>query len=168
MTSIPLTHIILSCRVRLARNFKDRPFVNSQSDEQANAVLEQVRPLFPVEEGYTFLPMAELAPLERASLVENHLCSTDLIASAHGALILNGAHTLAVMLNEEDHLRIQGILPGLDLPGAYALCRQAEETIAASLPYAFDTQYGYLTACPTNLGTGMRARRNPSFPGSES
>ena len=91
MTSIPLTHIILSCRVRLARNFKDRPFVNSQSDEQANAVLEQVRPLFPVEEGYTFLPMAELAPLERASLVENHLCSTDLIASAHGALILNGA-----------------------------------------------------------------------------
>lgn len=157
MTSIPLTHIILSCRVRLARNFKDRPFVNSQSDQQADAILEQVRPLFPSEEGYAFLPMTELAPLERASLVENHLCSTDLIASGHGALILNGAHTLAVMLNEEDHLRIQGILPGLDLPGAYALCRQAEETIAAALPYAFDPQYGYLTACPTNLGTGMRA-----------
>ena len=157
MTTIPLTHIILSCRVRLARNFKDRPFVNSQSEQQANAILEQVRPLFPTEKGYSFLPMAELAPLERASLVENHLCSTDLIASSQGALILNGAHSLAVMLNEEDHLRIQGILPGLDLPGAYALCREAEETIAAALPYAFDSQYGYLTACPTNLGTGMRA-----------
>lgn len=157
MKGVRLDHIILSCRVRLARNLKDRPFVNTQSPEQAEAVLHDISALFPTQAGYSFLPMRELAPMERASLVENHLCSTELIAAEQGGLILNGARTLSIMLNEEDHLRIQGILPGLDLPGAYALCREAEETIAASLPYAFDGRLGYLTACPTNLGTGMRA-----------
>ena len=157
MISIQLEHIILSCRVRLARNFKDRPFVNSQTEEQATAILQDTSKLFPENDGYSFLPMARLAPLERASLVESHLCSTELIASSQGGVILNRPRTLSIMLNEEDHLRIQGILPGLDLQKAYALCREAEETIGAAFPYAFDSQYGYLTACPTNLGTGMRA-----------
>lgn len=157
MIAIQSNHVVLSCRVRLARNLKDRPFVNSQSAEQAEAVLRDVNALFPPESGYRLLRMDALAPLGRASLVENHLCSTELIASSYGGLILNHDRTLAIMVNEEDHLRIQGILSGLNLAEAYALCRQADETVAAALPYAFDSQLGYLTACPTNLGTGMRA-----------
>lgn len=156
MMSVQAEHVILSCRVRLARNLKGRPFVNSQSPEQAEAVLQDVNALFPPSEGYRFLRMDTLAPLGRASLVENHLCSTELVNCGQGGVILNRERTLSIMVNEEDHLRIQGILPGLDLPGAYALCREADETISQALPYAFDRQLGYLTACPTNLGTGMR------------
>ncbi len=157
MISIRSDHVILSCRVRLARNLKDRPFVNSQSCEQAEAVMQDVNALFPAEKGYHSLRMDALPPLSRSSLVENHLCSPELVSCGQSGLILNEANTLSIMVNEEDHLRIQGILPGLDLPGAYALCREADETIAKGLPYAFDSQLGYLTACPTNLGTGMRA-----------
>ncbi|NCB31453.1 MAG: ATP--guanido phosphotransferase, partial [Clostridia bacterium] len=157
MITIQSDHIVLSCRVRLARNLKERSFVNTQSAEDAEVVLADVSAVFPPENGYRILRMDALPPLERASLVENHLCSTELIAADHSGVILNKDRTLSIMVNEEDHLRIQGILPGLNLSGAYALCRQAEETIAVALPYAFDSQLGYLTACPTNLGTGMRA-----------
>lgn len=157
MMTIPAEHIVLSCRVRLARNLKERPFVNSLSEQEAETILGDVSVLFPAKEGYRLLRMDDLSPLGRSSLVENHLCSTNLVASGRGGLILNKARTLAIMVNEEDHLRIQGILPGLDLQGAYSLCREADETIARALPYAFDSQLGYLTACPTNLGTGMRA-----------
>ena len=157
MITIPAEHIVLSCRVRLARNLKGRPFPNSQSGQEAEAVLHNVSGLFPPEQCYRLMRMDAITPLGRSSLVENHLCSTDLITSPNGGLILNSDRTLAVMINEEDHLRIQGILPGLNLPDAYALCREADEAIAGAFPYAFDSQLGYLTACPTNLGTGMRA-----------
>ncbi|MDR0840267.1 MAG: ATP--guanido phosphotransferase [Christensenellaceae bacterium] len=150
-----VSDVVLSCRVRLARNLSERHFVNNQSAQDAAATVDAISSALP--QGCRTLRMAQLPAIERLSLVERHLASAELIANESGALVLNEEETLAVMINEEDHLRIQGILPTLDLGGAYALCKAAEDAIEQSVPLSFDERLGYLTACPTNLGTGLRA-----------
>ena len=89
-------------------------------------------------------------------LVERHLISPDLAKSA-GAALINKEETLSIMIGEEDHIRIQCMLPGEQLQRADELCSAIDQLLMHRLKYAFDTEFGYLTACPTNLGTGMRA-----------
>lgn len=156
----PDSDVVLSCRVRLARNYEDIPFSSAIGEEQAQEVVKRAEEAVKGgEQGKAFmlLRMADLSEDERVQLVERHLVSQDLLkdASRSAALISEG-HTISIMVNEEDHLRIQGLLPGLQLAKAAELAFAADAWLEAGGPYAFDAQFGYLTSCPTNAGTGMR------------
>jgi len=149
-----ISQVVMSCRVRLARNISGYPFTGRLSEKQAYELRLAAASAL---EGCHVRCIKDLSPTERTLLIEKHLASMELAESPAGALITGENDTLSVMVNEEDHLRIQGILPQLDLPGAYAICKRADERLSGRLPYAYDSRFGYLTACPTNLGTGMRA-----------
>lgn len=151
------TDIILSCRVRLARNVRGLPFVSQMSMEQAESFIRTVDNAINASGEYRLMHMVDLGDNERMRLVERHLCSRELAVEPKGALLLNKDETMSIMINEEDHIRIQCILPGLDLFEADARSRVVDNQIAKALDVAFDEQLGYLTACPTNIGTGMRA-----------
>ena len=148
--------VVLSCRVRLARNLAGCRFVNRQSSEDANRVIDSVvAALDPA--AYRLYRIDKLSPNDRQLLVERHLASPELITSPNTALLTNADNSIAIMINEEDHLRVQSFLPSLDLPAAYSLCTKVDRPLSEKLNCAFDSRLGYLTACPTNLGTGMRA-----------
>lgn len=151
--------VVLSGRVRLARNYFDLPFPNRLNAEGARLCRERAAEAMTSEGGdYRVLRMKELHEQERVRLMEAHLVSRDLLAAAEeGAAVIRGDGRLSVMVNEEDHLRIQAIMPGFDLSGAAAEAFAAEERLRGVCPFSFDSQLGYLTACPTNTGTGMRA-----------
>lgn len=148
---------VLSCRVRLARNFRDLPFVHRMSDEQAHTLVDRVNDALNKNGEYRLLRMMDVGDNDRVRLVEQHLCSRELAMEPKGALLINKTKTMSIMINEEDHLRIQCILDGLNLYEADAQSAVVDREIAKRLTYAFDDKLGYLTACPTNLGTGMRA-----------
>tara|TARA_R110000850_G_scaffold202967_9_gene329084 strand:+ start:1432 stop:2343 length:912 start_codon:yes stop_codon:yes gene_type:complete len=110
--------------------------------------------------------MTKLSAIEKQVLVERHLISREHAAKGTGCgTVMNRNQTISVMVNEEDHLRMQAIRPGLQLLSAYRSLDQIDSVLENDLPYAFDHQYGYLTACPTNLGTGMRASAMLHLPG---
>ncbi|MHB1314817.1 MAG: protein arginine kinase [Christensenellales bacterium] len=148
---------ILSGRVRLARNLADVPFLAAQTHEQALHVLR--RAFDSVKDaGFVLYPVAQMSQVTKLSLVEKHLISIDLAKQNDGALLKKpDDDRLSVMLNEEDHIRLQCILSGTQLKEAYGFLNDLDDKMAAKLPFAFDKKLGYLTACPTNVGTGMRA-----------
>ena len=150
---------VLSSRVRLARNFADLPFRSRMNSEQADACIDRVLSVLRDEEDtYRYYPMRGLDETRRRQLVEDHLISADLFASDdQGAALIREDGGVSVMVNEEDHLRIQGFASGLNLPAAAERAFQVEEALAGREKFAFDREWGYLTACPTNTGTGMRA-----------
>jgi len=156
----PESEIVISSRVRIARNLKGHPFPCLASEEETRAVLEQVCAVTGANDRFgdlKYWPMANLSALEKQALVEKHLASPFLAReSKNGALLLRSDEAVSVMVNEEDHLRIQAILPGLQLEEAWRETDAYDNLLEGGLDYVFDEQYGYLTACPTNLGTGMR------------
>ena len=155
----PEQDVVLSSRVRLARNYADIPFFPKMDDERAGLTIERARAAMERKpDDYEFLRMAELSEDARNRLVERHLISYDLLKFSHwsAALISNG-ETVSIMVNEEDHLRIQGLLPGLQLERAAELAFKADDLLCEQGRFAYDAQWGYLTSCPTNAGTGMRA-----------
>ncbi|MBR4873074.1 MAG: protein arginine kinase [Clostridia bacterium] len=147
--------IILSSRVRFARNLAGFPFGSRLKDEQAHQIVDQVSALL-VQNG--FEKKENLSPIEALSYVEKHYISRE-FAEKKGphALLTNDPCGYAVMVCEEDHLRMQCILPGLALDEAYASLCRLDDLMDAHFEVAFDERFGYLTHCPTNLGTGMRA-----------
>ena len=154
-----MKEIVVSSRVRLARNYEDLPFAGritpEQSEQCVQRTLEALRDL---KENYTFYPLRGMEEDERRALVEKHLISPDLLKNEENAAVLiREDEAVSVMMNEEDHLRIQGFAPGADLLSAAENVFSIEDTLQRSLSFAFDPQLGYLTACPTNTGTGMRA-----------
>jgi len=154
--------LVVSSRIRLARNLADYPFPAHLSEEQAKEINQKVyEALQKVSFGENtlhLLKMEELTPVQRQSLVERHSVSPDFAASPNGRmLLLSEDESIAVMVNEEDHLRIQVLLSGLLPQNAYEICNRIDDVLDESLSYAFDETLGYLTSCPTNLGTGMRA-----------
>ncbi|MGG0643977.1 protein arginine kinase [Sporosarcina gallistercoris] len=152
--------IVMSTRIRLARNLREFRFPISFSDEQAEEVGRIVSKalLSTGEKGYSYTRMKELSSLERQVLVEKHLISPQLAeAELFGAVLLSEDETISIMVNEEDHLRIQCIYPGLQLESAYEKANETDRSLEEKLPYAFDEEFGYLTSCPSNTGTGMRA-----------
>ena len=161
--------VVLSSRIRLARNLKGIPFpgcANEQQLAEVNTLVHQAiksdSPLGP----YAVINLEELPPNDRVVLVEKHLCSPQFIETPHlHSLIVNQPQTVSVMINEEDHLRIQAIVAGFAVGQALELANQVDDFLEESLEYSFDETYGYLTTCPTNVGTGIRASVMMHLPG---
>lgn len=147
--------VVLSTRIRLARNIKDYPFAPLLDDTGAGEIIEKVKNAL---DGFSIVDINALPACERRSLVEKHLISPAFEKKkSPGALFLANDDTDAVMVCEEDHLRIQSIHPGLALKKAFAAACKTDDRLDENLTYAYSDTLGYLTHCPTNLGTGMRA-----------
>lgn len=159
----PLSPIVVSTRVRVARNILGIPFPGTMKPEQTEEVIAKVEQVFALcsSKGdfgaFHLLRMAGLSQVDRLALVEKHMISIDLANKREGAVALRDDQAVAVMVNEEDHLRIQSLLPGLQLEQAWQITSHYDDLLEGELQFAFHEEYGYLTACPTNAGTGMRA-----------
>jgi protein arginine kinase len=165
----PYDRIVMSSRVRLARNIKDAPFPGWAKKPERLRVLELIRPAIealPEMKGTFSGTMDSLSTLDKQLLVERHLISREHAAKSIGSgLVLNREETLCFMINEEDHLRMQALLPGLQIRQAWATIDQADSALEKKLNYAFSPELGYLTACPTNLGTAIRVSAMLHLPG---
>ncbi|QCR34225.1 protein arginine kinase [Lysinibacillus sp. SGAir0095] len=154
--------IVLSTRIRLARNLDGYRFPLSfteneahQIDEMVNEALNSIK-----AEGHKFshFTIKEMPALQRQVLVEKHLISPLLAKKEKSASVhISNDEAISIMVNEEDHLRIQCLAPGLQLAETYANAYKLDSKLEVHLPYAFNESFGYLTSCPTNVGTGLRA-----------
>jgi len=150
--------IVVSSRVRLARNLEDYNFPNKLETNEAKDIISKVKKsLDGYDINFDAVIMAEADMLYKEYLLENHLISKEMSEETKGAVFINEQNTLSIMVNEEDHLRIQALLPGLHMDNAYEMCDKLDDLLEKNLRYAFRENLGYLTSCPTNLGTGMRA-----------
>lgn len=156
----PMGHVVISSRARLARNLAGMPFLSRCSPEQLSEIAERLRRTLGKVglPGETFYADVEAAdPLDRQLLVERHLISRQQ-ADAKGprGVAVASGEAVAVMVNEEDHLRVQVLRAGLQLDSCYAELRRLDALLEGHLTFAFSSRFGYLTACPTNVGTGLR------------
>jgi len=165
----PQNRIVSSSRVRLARNLQALPFPSHAKKNERIQALEIIQPavmLVPGMAGAFAESMESLNALEKQILVERHLISREHASKGTGSgLVLGRDETISVMINEEDHLRMQALLPGLQLQRAWELIDRFDTELEEHLEYAFDRKLGYLTACPTNLGTGIRVSAMLHLPG---
>ncbi len=159
----PDSDIVISSRIRLARNLKQVTFPMMATSEQSMAAKEQILKTLNNDEldeisKFEFISLSDLSDLEKRVLVEKHLISPSLAdESRNGAVVLSENESISIMVNEEDHLRIQVLYPGFQIKEAWDLANQIDDIFEHRLEYAFDEKRGYLTSCPTNLGTGIRA-----------
>ena len=165
----PHHQIVISSRVRLARNLRNRAFPGWAKKAERTSILDLIRPrveeLAEMQDSFSE-SLQELSALERQVLVERHLISREHAAKGVGsAVVMNRRQTLSIMINEEDHLRMQSIRSGLQLKQAFKLVDKIDSALEGKLEFAYDQRLGYLTACPTNVGTGMRASAMLHLPG---
>lgn len=159
----PDSDVVISSRVRLARNLQDIPFPMLATNSQSQEVMDRVAAVMKSGDlqkiaNFTLVPMSELSELERKVLVEKHLISPHMDSqSSNGAVILNDNESVSIMVNEEDHLRIQVLGSGFQVREAWELAGKLDDVFEAYLDYGYDEKKGYLTSCPTNVGTGIRA-----------
>jgi len=159
----PDSDIVVSSRVRLARNFSNYPFPGrSTLEDQENIIKETQEALFrdhpDLKEKLSLFLVRDMTPIERQVLVEKHLVSKELAESSLMAgVLISDDEQISIMINEEDHLRIQCLASGMQLEKVFDLCNRLDDIIAESVEYAFDDTIGYLTSCPTNVGTAVRA-----------
>ena len=155
--------VVISTRVRLARNLKDYPFPCKLGLQGREKIIENVKKAITesnssIATDFSFIKMGELTPTQSVSLVEKRLVSPEFISNTDGrALLLSKDENISIMINEEDHIRVQVITKGLTLEQAYDTADKLDTLLDENLEFAFDEKLGYLTQCPTNLGTGMRA-----------
>lgn len=155
--------IVVSSRVRLARNLDSLPFPRSMSDEDRVKLKNLVKTAIndsntPFAKTLKFIDMNSVPTNERNAMVERHVISPEFAQSQKDrAIILSNDESISIMIGEEDHIRIQVVLPGLCLEKAYDLAEKLDTLLYDSLHFAFDNELGFLTECPTNLGTGLRA-----------
>ena len=152
--------IVISSRVRLARNLKDFLFKRKMKDEDKIKLLDKVKFVTPsLGYGLKFLYLKDMDDITKMSLVEKHIISTEMAFSKEndGAILINDEENICIMVNEEDHIRLQVFTSGLDLQNILNLSIELDEKLDQLLNFSFSKQYGYLTACPTNVGTGLRA-----------
>ncbi|MGG3561355.1 protein arginine kinase [Neobacillus rhizosphaerae] len=167
----PDSDIVLSSRIRLARNFDAYKFPTLFSHEEAKKIIENMGQIFQRSDLQRFgqmelLKIDSMQPLQKRVLVEKHLISPHLAEdSPYGAVLLTENEEVSIMINEEDHIRIQCLFPGLQLSEALDAANEIDDWLESSIQYAFDEQYGYLTSCPTNVGTGLRASVMMHLPG---
>ena len=165
----PHHQIVISSRVRLARNLRGHPFPGWAKKNDRLQILELIKPqveALPEMSDALSSYLQELTALEKQVLVERHLISREHAAKGAGsAVVVNKKQTLSIMINEEDHLRMQVLRPGLQLRNAFKALDKVDSTLETKLDYAYHPQLGYLTACPTNVGTGMRASAMVHLPG---
>lgn len=154
--------LIMTSRVRLARNIDRIVFPHKISNEKGKELVKKVESAFYSDglkkKDYKTIRLWETDKVTQASLFEQHLISSNMINNASkAAVILGSDDSESIMINEEDHLRIQCIYRGYNLEGAFTAANRIDDQLERHLDFAFDEKYGYLTACPTNVGTGMRA-----------
>ena len=154
----PESEIVLSCRMRLARNLNAFPFEIKLNEEKDRQLLDLLKAVLAKVARGEYVEMSKLSPIEVQALLESHLISPAFVQSERkkALYILNDGSTSA-MVNEEDHLRIQAVTSGLSLRQAYALVDALEQNIDDEVEFAFDEEFGYLASCPTNMGNGLRA-----------
>lgn len=155
-------NIVISSRIRLARNIEKLPMPYLKNESSSFTVLEKTRLAYEElnlkEQGYEFYNMRDIPSLARQIMTEKHLISPEFaVAGINQGLIISADESVSIMINEEDHLRIQVLYSGLQLEEAWAKADKTDDLLESKLNYAFDEKKGYLTACPTNVGTGVRA-----------
>lgn len=155
--------VVVSTRVRLARNLSGIPFPSRMSNEQRADLKEKVKQAItdsntPFSKSLKYIDMQDIPENEINAMVERHIISPEFAKSNKDrAIILSGDESISIMIGEEDHIRIQVILGGFKLDEAYDIAERIDTLLYSKLNFAFDSELGYLTECPTNLGTGLRA-----------
>lgn len=163
--------VVLSCRMRLARNLTGIPFPAQATQEHLTDVLIKVSRVIDelqreFEQEFIFIKIEELQEVERFVLVEKHLISPlQAMQPRQRGVIVSQDSSISIMINEEDHLRIQVMLPGLDLKKGLDIANKLDDILENYIDFAFDEDLGYLTACPTNIGTALRASAMLHMPG---
>lgn len=153
-------NIVVSTRIRLARNLDGIPFPNALKDTKEttdkikNSILKSNSTL---GRDFDFIDLDKLSNNDKQSLAEEHLISPQMLDGSGKSVLVNKDKTMSIMLMEEDHIRLQIIKSGLAIDEAYEIADKVDDVIEESIAYAFDEEFGYLTACPTNAGTGLRA-----------
>lgn len=159
----PDSDVVVSSRVRLARNFEAYPFPQrSTREEQLKVIHETIDSLVEddaeFKESFRFIPVNKLAEADRLELVEKHLISKELAESKlESGLLLSNDEQISIMINEEDHLRIQCLASGMQMEKAFEICSYIDNQLSRKINFAFSDSMGYLTSCPTNIGTAIRA-----------
>lgn len=152
--------IVYSTRIRFARNIKGIHFVNSYTKNDALKIIKLMEDVIP-KLGYDLklIKLKDLDDITKLSLVENHIISPEFAYNKEdiGAIAINEEESISIMINEEDHLRIQVISAGLELENTFALAMEIDKKLENLVSYAYNEKYGFLTSCPTNVGTGLRA-----------
>jgi protein arginine kinase len=166
-------NIVISTRLRLARNLTKEKFPQLlNGDEAKNVALKIKEAVYKYEksaaneEHFNYYDLAVLTQAQRQVLFEKHFISQNLVKKSFGReVIINDEQNLAIMINEEDHLRMQCILPGLQLEKGWKKISQLDDALNFELNFAYDENLGYLTSCPSNVGTGLRASVMLHLPG---
>lgn len=167
----PCSDVVVSSRIRLARNLKDLPFPHLMNDDNRAELFQRaknsINSIGSVKDlgELIFFELKDISKLERKILVEKHLISLEHAENANGAVIFSQDQSISIMVKEEDHLRIQSILPALKFDEGLTLVNYIDDLLEKNMDYAFHEKYGYLTSCPTNVGTGMRASAMMHLPG---
>lgn len=153
--------IAVTTRIRLARNIKGLAYPQRMSRADAQALIENVWSAFdnsPLKDELKLYRMSELSDVEKKSLIEKHLISTELCSSGVPSVaIISNDEKISIMVNEEDHLRLQVFEDGLEAEKAYDTAKKLEALLSEKLTFDKDDEFGFLTSCPTNAGTGLRA-----------
>ncbi len=152
--------VVVSSRIRLARNLSDYPFITKAKKEDLENIENKIKEITPsIGYGMKFLKLKDIDDITKMSLVEKHIISPNFALKKEdsGAMLINDDENISIMINEEDHLRIQVLGEGFDIDNLMNLAVEVDEKIEKKVNYAYSQKYGYLTACPTNVGTGLRA-----------
>ena len=162
--------IAISSRIRLARNIQGVPFPIASTPGQLEQIQAAAEPVLKksavIGKEYLDFHMSDYSDIERQILLERRLVSSEFIKKEdYTSLFVKKDESCAIMINEEDHLRIQALGSGLQLFKVWEQINRLDSELGKSLPYAYDSQLGYLTSCPTNVGTGMRASVMLHLPG---
>lgn len=151
--------IVISSRIRMARNLKDIPFKSKMTKEDELKLLEKVKYITPsIGYGLKYIELKNLDDITKMSLVEKHIISPDIVLNKNEdvAILINNEENICIMINEEDHIRLQVFSSGLNIEENLNLAIEIDKKLDSLLNFATNKEYGYLTACPTNVGTGLR------------
>lgn len=151
--------VVVSSRIRLARNISEFPFETKCTKEDNDKIIEKLKEKMPsIGFGLKVLKLKDMDDLSKMSLVEKRLISPNFVLKQNeiGAIAINEEENICIMINEEDHLRLQVFAPGLEIESLLKLAMELDTKIEQNLSYAYNDKYGFLTACPTNVGTGLR------------
>ena len=146
--------VVLTTRIRLARNVKGYNFTNNMIDKQKQELLDYIKDR--LGNSYNVLELNNMDDVTKKSLVETHIISKELLLNNNTAIIVDEKNKITTMLNEEDHFRIQALENAFNIDKAYENIKKVDEDFSSKIEYAYNDDYGYITACPTCLGTGMR------------
>ncbi len=159
----PDSDVVLSSRVRLARNFKKYPFPHKATPEQQKQIIEDTKDALykgnqQMTETFEFYNFGTLNNIEKSVFVEKHVASKELLeGKRERGILLSSDERISIMINEEDHLRIQCLATGMQLNEALEVCNNIDDLLSEFIEFSWDENIGYLTSCPTNIGTAIRA-----------